>query len=131
MYHNAINTNLKAVVIGATSGIGQGCAHRLAEQGYTVLAIGRPGPGRAEQIIEELTAKSKSKFGIGLGSSMGIPAHEFYATDAFSLQQVHQTAQEILSTIYSAKCSIPIPSISLSTHYEHDNVLQNSHRWQE
>jgi len=99
-YHNAINTNLKAVVIGATSGIGQGCAHRLAEQGYTVLAIGRPGIGRAEQIIEELTAKSKSSagaLGIGLGASRGIPAHEFYATDAFSLQQVHQTAQEILS----------------------------------
>lgn len=102
-YHNAINTNLKAVVIGATSGIGQGCAHRLAEQGYTVLAIGRPGIGRAEQIIEELTAKSKSSAAAlaiaagGAATAAQIPAHEFYATDAFSLQQVHETAQEILS----------------------------------
>jgi len=88
---------LKAVVIGATSGIGQGCAHCLAEQGYTVLAIGRPRPGRAEQIVEELTAKSKSSAAVLGGVEVPVPAHEFYATDAFSLQQVHQTAQEILS----------------------------------
>lgn len=81
-----------AVVVGATSGIGEACAHRLAEQGFLVVAVGRDRPGRAEAMVDALTEKSKSA-----SASQQIPAHEFFACDAFSLADVHSTAQAILT----------------------------------
>jgi len=93
-YSKVITANRTAAVVGATSGIGQACAHRLAEQGYTVLAIGRDRAGRAEAIVEELTAKSKK--GLNSEDPSQIPKHEFYPCDAFSLKDVNQTAQKIM-----------------------------------
>jgi NAD(P)-dependent dehydrogenase (short-subunit alcohol dehydrogenase family) len=75
-----------AVVVGATGGIGQACAHRLAEQGYKVVAVGRDRPGRAESIVRDLQEKSPE------GSSL---QHEFRACDAFSLASVKATAEAI------------------------------------
>lgn len=95
-YKHAVSSNLKAVVISPTSGIGKGCSHRLAEQGYTVIAIGRHRPGRAEAIIEELNAKSRSALKQNENEEAQFPAHEFYSVDAFSLEDIQKTAQEII-----------------------------------
>jgi NAD(P)-dependent dehydrogenase (short-subunit alcohol dehydrogenase family) len=90
-YQRAISTNRTAVVVGATSGIGEACAHRLAEQGFLVIAVGRERPGRAEALVATLTEKSQ-EFS---GASDKIPPHEFYGCDAFSLADVKKVATEI------------------------------------
>ena len=41
-----------AVVLGATSGIGEGCAIRLAEAGYSVVAVGRDAK-RGASVVEK------------------------------------------------------------------------------
>ena len=81
----AFSSKRTAVVVGATSGIGQACAYRLAEQGFIVVAVGRDRPGRKEEIVEALKEKSGSNS----------PEHEFYACDAFSLKDVYETGQKI------------------------------------
>lgn len=98
-YKQTTQNNRTAVVVGATSGIGEACAHRLAENGYTVIAVGRDRPGRAESIVQ--TLKSKSTNGVGAlkdsNEEMTVPNHEFYACDAFSLANVAETAKLIMS----------------------------------
>lgn len=84
-FQRALSTQKTAVVVGATSGIGEACSHRLAEQGFLVVAVGRDRPGRAEQVVGVLREKSG-------GES---PEHEFYACDAFSLKDVYETGQRI------------------------------------
>jgi len=86
-----------AVVVGATSGIGEACAHRLAEQGYTVIAVGRNKPGRGDEIVSTLESKSKT---VPSGSehesnTATLPKHEFRSLDAFSLKDVKIVAEEI------------------------------------
>jgi len=76
-------TNKTAVVVGATNGIGQACAHRLAEAGFSIIAVGRDKPGRSESIISDLNAK-------------GGGPHEFRACDAFSLKDVKECADGIV-----------------------------------
>mmetsp|Transcript_8628 Transcript_8628/g.10895 ORF Transcript_8628/g.10895 Transcript_8628/m.10895 type:complete len:205 (+) Transcript_8628:108-722(+) len=93
-YKNALDSNRTAVVVGATSGIGQACAYRLAEQGYKVIAVGRDRPGRADSIIQTLNSKSTN--GIKHEGDIEIPVHEFYPCDAFSLNNVSLTAKQIL-----------------------------------
>ena len=89
------------MVMGATSGIGEACAHRLAEQGFLVIAVGRDRPGRADAVVAALTAASNESVkslntGTGTGTtSTSVPAHEFYACDAFSLKSVQETAKKI------------------------------------
>ncbi|GFH52585.1 hypothetical protein CTEN210_09061 [Chaetoceros tenuissimus] len=88
----ARDKNLKAVVISASSGIGEACAHRLAEQGFTVIALGRDPTGeRKDKILEKLMEKSKESFGTDV-----IPSHEFFAVDALSLADVDQVAKDIV-----------------------------------
>ena len=105
-YKRAISRQRTAVVVGATSGIGEACARRLAEQGFLVIAVGRDRPGRAEAVVAALTeastesAKSLAAADSGLSPSSNksdhsAPAHEFYACDAFSLKSVQETAQKI------------------------------------
>lgn len=76
-------TGKTAVVVGAAGGIGQACAHRLAEAGFAVVAVGRDKPGRAESVVSELNAK-------------GGGPHEFRGCDAFSLQDVKKCADGIV-----------------------------------
>jgi NAD(P)-dependent dehydrogenase (short-subunit alcohol dehydrogenase family) len=93
-YQRALSSSKRtAVVVGATSGIGEACAHRLAEQGFVVVAVGRDRPGRAESVVEAL--KDKSQQSPGRSGTDNIPKHEFYACDAFSLCDVQKTAQAI------------------------------------
>eukprot|EP00977_Amphora_coffeiformis_P027658 scaffold34630_cov185-Amphora_coffeaeformis.AAC.4 len=92
-FQRAVFSKKTAVVVGATSGIGEACALRLAEQGFVVVAVGRDRPGRAEAIVKALTDKSLTS--IAKEDGMMTPEHEFYACDAFSLQDVYQTAQKI------------------------------------
>lgn len=97
-YARARSQHRTAVVVGATSGIGEACADRLAEQGFLVVAVGRPRPGRPEQVVERLNKKSDAPIGeyASAYEFVGIPQHEFYPCDAFSLQQVNETADQIL-----------------------------------
>lgn len=101
-YQRAFSSHRTAVVVGATSGIGEACAHRLAEQGFIVVAVGRNRPGRKESVVAALTEKSQQSQSLpqgqdngGVSSSRQIPAHEFYACDAFSLADVNRVSQEI------------------------------------
>lgn len=103
-YQRAMSSRRTAVVVGATSGIGEACAFRLAEQGFLVVAVGRDRPGRAEAMVEKLMEKS-----VGINHDSGStnnnsnsnhqqrtsPPHEFYACDAFSLSSIQETAQKI------------------------------------
>lgn len=41
------------MVVGATSGIGEGCALRLAEAGFSVVALGR-STTRGQQVVEQM-----------------------------------------------------------------------------
>lgn len=92
LFDTARDRDLKAVVISASSGIGEACAQRLAEQGFTVIALGRDPTGeRKEKILEKLIAKSKENFG-----SDDVPSHEFFAVDALSLADVDQVAKDIV-----------------------------------
>ncbi len=99
-YKRATQCNRVAVVVGATSGIGEACAHRLAENGYTVIAVGRQKAGRAESILQTLKAKStdaaSSLNGDGKEMDVPIPTHEFFPCDAFSLAKVDETAKLIM-----------------------------------
>ena len=80
-------TTRKAVVVGATNGIGKACSHRLAEKGFNIIAVGRDKAGRAEAVISELNAQSPA------GST---PSHEFRSCDAFSLGDVKNCAEDIV-----------------------------------
>lgn len=82
-------TPRRAVVVGATSGIGKACANRLAGAGFNVIAVGRDRPGRAEAVISELNEHSPS----GMDAS---PSHEFRPCDAFSLGAVKECAEGIV-----------------------------------
>lgn len=81
--------------MGATSGIGEGIAHRLAEQGWQVIAVGRHREGRAEQIVETLNQLSPPVSSSD-GADSPPPQHSFVACDCFSLKSVKTCANEIL-----------------------------------
>ncbi len=105
-YTSSIQCKRTAVVIAATSGIGRACANRLAEQGYTVIAIGRDRPGRAASVVQELQSKSRESSanvtsngdGNGDGDTEdSLPKHEFHPCDAFSLAAVKKLTEQISS----------------------------------
>ena len=79
--------NRTAVVFGATNGIGKACAKKLAQEGFSVVAVGRDKPGRKEEIVEELSRN---------GGDVD-PPHEFRPCDAFSLSQVASCAKSIVA----------------------------------
>jgi len=45
-----MNTPKRAVVVGATNGIGKAISCRLAADGFSVVAVGRSKEGRADEI---------------------------------------------------------------------------------
>ena len=66
-----------AVVVGAAGGIGQACAHRLAEAGFSVVAVGRDRPGRADRVVpfaqsEQLAASCRRR---------GVPVETIWLKD--------------------------------------------------
>jgi NAD(P)-dependent dehydrogenase (short-subunit alcohol dehydrogenase family) len=90
-FQQARSAKRTAVVVGATSGIGEACALRAAEQGYCVIAVGRDRPGRAEAVVERLTEASRQTS----SDDALLPKHEFRPCDAFSLKSVHECATSI------------------------------------
>ena len=80
-----------AVVVGSTSGIGQACAKRLAQDpNWTVIAVGRDRPGRSEEVLSSLNSEG------GDANSEFASHHEFYGCDAFSLDNVQRCSKSIL-----------------------------------
>jgi NAD(P)-dependent dehydrogenase (short-subunit alcohol dehydrogenase family) len=72
----------RAVVVGGTSGIGQGIAMRLAQASYAVTIVGRDEK-RGQQILQEMNALQGSKL-------TAQPAHAFEACDASLLSNIHK-----------------------------------------
>jgi len=98
-----INKTKTAVVVGSTSGIGQAVAHRLAEQGWNVVAVGRHREGRADKVVKTLdeytegiiaTKDEESKKSVIANNSK--PQHSFVPCDCFSLKSVRQATESIL-----------------------------------
>ena len=90
-FDKAAISSKTAVVVGSTSGIGQAISHRLAEQGWKVIAVGRHREGRSQQILETLDAMTPSGDAIATTSH-----HEFVACDCFSLKDTQRATKEIL-----------------------------------
>jgi len=88
---------VKAVVISASSGIGQGCAQILAQNGYTVLAVARDRPGRQSSILSDLQDKSSKRANHSTNNTNAAVHHEFYNVDAFSLKDISRVTREISS----------------------------------
>lgn len=86
-----------AVVVGSTSGIGLAISHRLAEQGFKIIAVGRHREGRAEQIVQALADISPCKDNNDDKDTTNSNHHEFVACDCFSLKDTARAAKEILS----------------------------------
>jgi NAD(P)-dependent dehydrogenase (short-subunit alcohol dehydrogenase family) len=88
-----MNTPKRAVVVGATNGIGKAISCRLAADGFSVVAVGRNKEGRADEIVKNLTecslAAKKSE-------QDATTQHEFRPCDAFSLEQVKECAAGIV-----------------------------------
>ncbi len=73
----------RAVVVGGTSGIGQGIAIRLAKANMKVTIVGRDA-ARGAQILQQMKDAGGSE-------------HEFISCDCFSLVNVRKCSREILS----------------------------------
>lgn len=85
-----MNTPKRAVVVGATNGIGKAISCRLAADGFSVVAVGRNKEGRAEEIIKKLTECSSAS-----SKQDTTTQHEFRPCDAFSLSEVKECASGI------------------------------------
>ena len=70
-----------AIVVGATSGIGEACALRLAEAGMKVVAVGRDR-ARGAAVVEAMAERGGS-------------GHEFISCDSFSLASATRCAAHI------------------------------------
>lgn len=84
------STPRRAVVVGATNGIGKAISCRLASEGFHVIAVGRFKAGRAEEVVAELMKCSSDH------DKSPQPKHEFRPCDAFHLKQVKECAESIV-----------------------------------
>ncbi len=73
----------RAVVVGGTSGIGQGIAIRLASANMTVTIVGRDA-ARGAQVLQQM-------------KDAGGSGHEFLPCDCFSLASVRKCSQAVLA----------------------------------
>jgi NAD(P)-dependent dehydrogenase (short-subunit alcohol dehydrogenase family) len=73
----------RAVVVGGTSGIGQGIAIRLARANMTVTIVGRDA-ARGAQVLQQM-------------QDAGGSGHEFVPCDCFSIASVRKCSQAIMS----------------------------------
>lgn len=89
-----MNTPKRAVVVGATNGIGKAISCRLAADGFSVVAVGRDKEGRGEEIQKNLMECSLA--GAKSGEETTKTQHEFRPCDAFSLAQVKECAEGIV-----------------------------------
>ncbi len=95
-YDKASISSKTAVVVGATSGIGQAISHRLAEQGWKVIAVGRHREGRSQQILDTLDALTPLSDDNKDNTTTTTGRHEFVACDCFSLKDTQRATKEIL-----------------------------------
>ncbi len=78
--------NKHAIVVGGTSGIGEGMAHRFAKANVSVTIIGR-SKARGEEIVKTLASLSSSKEA----------NHGFIACDSFLMKNIQTACEEIKS----------------------------------
>ena len=82
----------KAIVIGATSGIGKALAEVLAEHGYRVGIT-----GRRMELLEAMQAQKPQSFNYA-----NTPPTTTYDKGRFKIQQVVNKSYEVESTFYDA-----------------------------
>ncbi len=75
-----------AIVVGGTSGIGEGIAHRLAKANVSVTIIGR-SKARGEEVVKTLSSLSSSKE----------VNHNFVACDSFMMKNIQAVCSDIKS----------------------------------
>ena len=92
-----------AVVVGATNGIGKAISCRLAQEGFSVIAVGREKEGRSAEVLKFLGDCSDA--GSGATKDCKVVSHEFRACDAFELAQVKTCAQDIVRDHTSSESS--------------------------
>eukprot|EP01039_Chlorochromonas_danica_P005544 gene5544-6107_t len=71
----------RAIVIGGTSGIGEGIARRLAKAQVSITIVGRDAD-RGQAIVKEL-------------GELGGSQHDFFRCDAFLMKNVSKVSQEL------------------------------------
>jgi NAD(P)-dependent dehydrogenase (short-subunit alcohol dehydrogenase family) len=84
-----------AMVVGGTSGIGQGIAEALARRNYQVILCGR-SQERGDAIVESLKNLSPPS-STTEGDQKESPLHQFLPIDAFDLKSVKSVAQQAVS----------------------------------
>lgn len=85
-----MGTPKRAVVVGATNGIGKAISCRLAADGFDIIAIGRDKEGRKEAVVNHLMECSSNKSSNENNAAAAAAQekkchHEFRPCDAFSL----------------------------------------------
>ena len=94
-----MSTPKRAVVVGATNGIGKAISCRLAADGFDIIAVGRDKEGRKEAVVNHLMECSSEKSSNNNNLSQQKKKchhHEFRPCDAFSLSQVKECAEGIV-----------------------------------
>jgi NAD(P)-dependent dehydrogenase (short-subunit alcohol dehydrogenase family) len=94
-----MSTPKRAVVVGATNGIGKAISCRLAADGFDIIAVGRDKEGRKEAVVNHLiecSSKKSSHDDNAAASQQKKCHHEFRPCDAFSLSQVKECAEGIV-----------------------------------
>lgn len=93
----------RAVVLGGTSGIGEGIAKRLAQASFSVTIVGRSAE-RGAEIVREL-------------NTLGGSGHDFVACDAFRLRNVARCGTEIAAR--EAPIDVLVMSQGMATTEHH------------
>jgi len=82
---------MRAIVVGGTSGIGEGIAHRLAKAQVSVTIVGRNAQ-RGAEIIQDLNKLSGKD---STNTSSSTVQHEFIACDSLLFENIRQFIETI------------------------------------